>query len=126
MNSFSIRLEFDVLSRVRKIAMWNILLPTFVIFCQAWKNVSFSCDVNKFVVIIPIEKMVCLFRVYIVPEYTSVGKGGAFETVLLLRTISKIAFLMRARFGEAGEEIICRNFNMASAGKHGTGGIYAT
>lgn len=135
MNSFSIRAEFDVSSRVKKIAMLDILLSTFVIFLLGLGNISFSRDVNT-LVIMPIEKMVRLVReISINPlgkdytlssEHTSVGDGGAFETVLLLRTISKIASLMRVGFGEAGAEIIGRNLNMASAGKGGAGGIYAT
>ena len=36
------------------------------------------------------------------------------ETTLLLRTISKIAGLMRIRFSEAGAEIIAKNLNMSS------------
>ncbi len=135
MNSFSIRAEFDVSSRVRKIAMLDIFLSTFVIFLLGLGNISFSRDVNT-LVIVPIEKMVRLVREISInplgkdytssPEHTSVGEGGAFETVLLLRTISKIASLMRVGFGEAGAEIIGRNLNMASAGKGGAGGIYAT
>jgi class 3 adenylate cyclase len=134
-NSFSIMAEFDISRRVKSIAILDIFLSTFVILLLGLGTVSFSRDVNN-LVIIPIEKMVRLVREISVnplgkdyassPDLTSAGEGGAFETVLLLRTISKIASLMRVGFGEAGAEIIGRNLNMASAGKGGAGGIYAT
>ena len=39
-------------------------------------------------------------------------RNDGFETTLLLRTISKIAGLMRVGFGEAGAGIIGRNLSM--------------
>jgi hypothetical protein len=115
--------------------MLDIFLSTFVIFLLGLGNISFLHNVNT-LIIMPFEKMVHLVREISInplgkdyalsPEHTSVGEGGAFETVLLLRTISKMASLMRVGFGKARTEIIGRNLNMASAGKGGVGGIYAT
>ena len=81
----------------------------------------FSKDVDT-LVIIPIEKMVKLVRdISINPlgknhsirddEFGATDDG--METTLLLRTISKIAGLMRVGFGEAGAKIIGSNLNMS-------------
>ena len=110
---------FDISARAREEAILGILLTTFVIGLLAVGTMTFSRDVNT-LVILPIEKMVQLVRDI---SANPLGKDYSFgpdqiremddgmETTLLLRTISKIAGLMRVGFGEAGAEIIGKNLN---------------
>lgn len=121
-RSFTMTAAFDESSRADEEAILGILLTSFVILLLAIGTMTFSRDVNS-LVIIPIEKMVQLVREI---SANPLGKKFSFstnevkgtddgmETTLLLRTISKIAGLMRIGFGEAGAEIICRNLNMAN------------
>lgn len=112
---------FDLSRQAKEESLLSILLTTFIIILLAVGTMTFSRDVNS-LVIIPIEKMVQLVR-----EISANPLGKDFsltpqdienmddgmETTLLLRTISKIAGLMRVGFGEAGAEIIGRNLSMS-------------
>mmetsp|Transcript_7066 Transcript_7066/g.19725 ORF Transcript_7066/g.19725 Transcript_7066/m.19725 type:complete len:973 (+) Transcript_7066:256-3174(+) len=110
---------FDISARAREEAILGILLTTFVIGLLAVGTMTFSRDVNT-LVILPIEKMVQLVRdisanplgkdYSLGPDQIREMDDG-METTLLLRTISKIAGLMRVGFGEAGAEIIGKNLN---------------
>ena len=110
---------FDNSARAREEAILGILLTTFVICLLAVGTMTFSRDVNT-LVILPIEKMVQLVRdisanplgkdYSLGPDQIREMDDG-METTLLLRTISKIAGLMRVGFGEAGAEIIGKNLN---------------
>jgi len=113
---------FDISQRAREESLLATLLTTFVIILLAAGTLTFSRDVNA-LVIIPIEKMVQLVREIsanplgknytLMPEDIKKMDDG-LETTLLLRTISKIAGLMRVGFGEAGAEIIGKNLNMTN------------
>lgn len=113
---------FDISKRVDEEALLGILLTTFVIILLAAGTMTFSRDVNS-LVIIPIEQMVQLVREIsanplgknfsLSPDELR-GTDDGMETTLLLRTISKIAGLMRVGFGEAGAEIIGKNLNMSN------------
>ena len=113
---------FDISERVDEEALLAILLTTFVIILLAVGTMTFSKDVNN-LVIIPIEQMVQLVREIsanplgksfsLSPDDLK-GTDDGMETTLLLRTISKIAGLMRVGFGEAGAEIIGKNLNMSN------------
>ncbi len=113
---------FDYSKRAEEEALLGILLTTFVILLLAVGTMTFSKDVNH-LVILPIEKMVQLVReisanplgenLSLSPHELK-GSDDGMETTLLLRTISKIAGLMRIGFGEAGAEIIGRNLNMSN------------
>ena len=120
-DSLKMSAIFDKSEQANEEALLAILLTTFVIILLAAGTMTFSRDVN-FLVIIPIEKMVQLVREIsanplgkdfsLTPEDIKRMDDG-METTLLLRTISKIAGLMRIGFGEAGAEIIGKNLNMA-------------
>lgn len=119
---FTMTALFDESSKAKEEAILGILLTSFVILLLAVGTMTFSRDVNS-LVIIPIEKMVQLVREisanplgkkYSLSQNEIKGSDDGMETTLLLRTISKIAGLMRIGFGEAGAEIICRNLNMSS------------
>ena len=131
---------FDLSARAREEAILGILLTTFVIGLLAVGTMTFSRDVNT-LVILPIEKMVQLVRdisanplgkdYSLGPDQIREMDDG-METTLLLRTISKIAGLMRVGFGEAGAEIIGKNLNATQShddehhdgmGLMGSGGI---
>lgn len=131
---------FDISARAREEAILGILLTTFVIGLLAVGTMTFSRDVNT-LVILPIEKMVQLVRdisanplgkdYSLGPDQIREMDDG-METTLLLRTISKIAGLMRVGFGEAGAEIIGKNLNATQShddehyggmGLMGSGGI---
>ena len=121
-KGYSMTASFDETKRADEEAFLGMLLTTFVIFLLAVGTMAFSRDVN-ILVIIPIEKMVQLVREI---SANPLGKNfsldpkeiqdddDGMETTLLLRTISKIAGLMRVGFGEAGAEIIGKNLNMSS------------
>ena len=132
---------FDISARAREEAILGILLTTFVIGLLAVGTMTFSRDVNT-LVILPIEKMVQLVRdISANPLGKDYSLGpdqirdmdDGMETTLLLRTISKIAGLMRVGFGEAGAEIIGKNLNATQShdddehyggmGLMGSGGI---
>lgn len=114
---------FDVSKAADEEAFLNVILTTFVILLLAVGTMVFSRDVN-ILVIIPIEKMVQLVREIsanplgkdfsLKPEDIKQMDDG-METTLLLRTISKIAGLMRVGFGEAGAEIIGKNLGHMSS-----------
>jgi len=122
MDNHSMTAVFDVSRRVYEEAQLGLLLTSFVIVLLAVGTMTFSRDVNK-LVIIPIEQMVQLVREI---SANPLGKNfslsqdelkkldDGMETTLLLRTISKIAGLMRVGFGEAGAEIIGKNLNISS------------
>ncbi len=119
---YALTAAFDVSQRVDEEALLGILLTSFVIMLLAVGTMTFSRDVNS-LVILPIEKMVQLVREIsanplgknfsLSPDELK-GTDDGMETTLLLRTISKIAGLMRVGFGEAGAEIIGKNLNMSS------------
>lgn len=119
---YSLVATFDVSRRADEEAMLGVLLTSFVILLLAVGTMTFSRDVNS-LVIIPIEKMVQLVREIsanplgknfsLSPDELK-GADDGMETTVLLRTISKIAGLMRIGFGEAGAEIIGKNLNMSS------------
>lgn len=129
-DSFTMTAAFDYIIKAEEEAFLGILLTTFVIFLLAAGTMAFQRDVNN-LVILPIEKMVQLVREIsanplgknfsLSPDELK-GTDDGMETTLLLRTISKIAGLMRVGFGEAGAEIIARNLNMSNE-ENGTGAI---
>lgn len=122
---------FDITGRVREEAILGILLTSFVIILLGLGMVSFTKDVHN-LVIVPIEHMIQLVREI---SENPLGKDlslragdnnsnnkqkdDGMETTLLIRTISKIAGLMRVGFGEAGADIIGKNLNIT----HGTDAI---
>ncbi|KAL7552648.1 hypothetical protein ACHAWF_015882 [Thalassiosira exigua] len=115
---------FDASGRVREEALLGILLTSFVIVLLGLGMVSFTKDVRN-LVIVPIEHMIQLVReISENPLGNNLSlkiddkhrKDDGMETTLLIRTISKIAGLMRVGFGEAGADIIGKNLNVA----HGT------
>ena len=119
---------FDTSAKAFEEAWLGVLLTTFVIALLAVGTMTFASDVNN-LVIIPIERMVQL-----VTEISSNPLGGdlnskigdtentydGMETTVLLRTITKIAGLMRVGFGEAGAEIIGRNLNLSQSDEGGS------
>lgn len=121
-DNYSVMAAFDISMRAEEEALLGILLTSFVILLLAVGTTTFSRDVNN-LVILPIEKMVQLVREItanplgknfsLSPDELK-GSDDGMETTLLLRTISKIAGLMRVGFGEAGAEIIARNLNMSN------------
>ena len=120
-ESLKLTAEFDMSSQIEEAALLNLMLTTFVIFLLAVGTLTFSHDVNN-LVIIPIEKMVHLVREissnplghnqgYLNDDFKKMDDG--METTLLLKTISKIAGLMKVGFGEAGAEIISKNLDLS-------------
>ena len=125
-DQYSVTAMFDITGRADEEAVLGILLTSFVIVLLAVGTMTFSRDVNN-LVILPIEQMVQLVREisanplgknFSLSPNELKGTDDGMETTLLLRTISKIAGLMRVGFGEAGAEIIGRNLNMMSS-EHG-------
>ncbi len=121
-DTYTLTAVFDVTKRAEEEALLGILLTSFVIILLAVGTMTFSNDVNN-LVILPIEKMVQLVREistnplgknFSLSPKEIEGTDDGMETTLLLRTISKIAGLMRVGFGEAGAEIIGKNLNMSS------------
>lgn len=121
-SNLSLMAIFDVKQRSNEEAVFNVLLTSFVVILLAVGTMTFSRDVNK-LVILPIEKMVQMVREISANPLGNtcslslndlMGTDDGMETTLLLKTISKIASLMRVGFGEAGAEIIGRNLNMCS------------
>ena len=110
---------FDASERKREEAVLGILLTSFVIVLLGLGMVSFTKDVRN-LVILPIEHMIQLVREI---SENPLGKDlslkvddlkhkdDGMETTLLIRTIAKIAGLMRVGFGEAGADIIGKNLN---------------
>lgn len=119
---------FDTSDKARQEAIMGTLLTTFVILLLAIGTLILSRDVN-ILVIEPIEKMVQMVKEISANPLSRKlstnledikGMDDGLETTLLLRTISKIAGLMRIGFGEAGAEIIGRNLSSTTgAGKGG-------
>ena len=122
---YSMTSVFDITGRVREEAILGILLTSFVVILLGLGMVSFNKDVHN-LVIVPIEHMIQLVREI---SENPLGKGlslrtgdngnnkqkdDGMETTLLIRTISKIAGLMRVGFGEAGADIIGRNLNITN------------
>mmetsp|Transcript_2693 Transcript_2693/g.4092 ORF Transcript_2693/g.4092 Transcript_2693/m.4092 type:complete len:886 (+) Transcript_2693:79-2736(+) len=114
---------FDITGRVREEAILGILLTSFVIILLGLGMVSFTKDVHS-LVIVPIEHMIQLVReisenplgkdlsLRAGDNSNNKQKDDGMETTLLIRTISKIAGLMRVGFGEAGADIIGKNLNI--------------
>jgi class 3 adenylate cyclase len=111
---------FDASERVREEALLGILLTSFIIVLLGLGMISFTKDVRN-LVIVPIEKMIHLVREI---SENPLGKDFSLmddnnqkddmETTVLIRTISKIAGLMRVGFGEAGADIIGKNLNITT------------
>lgn len=111
---------FDASERVREEALLGILLTSFIIVLLGLGMISFTKDVRN-LVIVPIEKMIQLVREI---SENPLGKDFSLtddnnqkddmETTVLIRTISKIAGLMRVGFGEAGADIIGKNLNITT------------
>ena len=111
---------FDATARVREEALLGILLTSFIIVLLGLGMISFTKDVRN-LVIVPIEKMIQLVREI---SENPLGKDFSLiddknqkddmETTVLIRTISKIAGLMRVGFGEAGADIIGKNLNITT------------
>ena len=111
---------FDASERKREEAIFGVLLTSFVIVLLCLGMLSFTKDVRN-LVIVPIERMIQLVREI---SENPLGKDlslkiddrnhkdDGMETTLLIRTISKIAGLMRVGFGEAGADIIGKNLNI--------------
>lgn len=112
---------FDASERKREEALLGVLLTSFVIVLLGLGMVSFTKDVRN-LVIVPIEHMIQLVReisenplgkdLSLNLDLDKRHKDDGMETTLLIRTISKIAGLMRVGFGEAGADIIGKNLNM--------------
>lgn len=110
---------FDASERVREEAVLGILLTSFVTVLLGLGMLSFSKDVRN-LVIVPIEHMIQLVReISENPLGNNLSltlddkhKDDGMETTLLIRTIMKIAGLMRVGFGEAGADIIGKNLNI--------------
>ena len=112
---------FDITGRVREEAVLGILLTSFVIVLLGLGMVSFTKDVHN-LVIVPIEHMIRLVHeisenplgkdLSLKVDDNKKHKDDGMETTLLIRTISKIAGLMRVGFGEAGADIIGKNLNI--------------
>jgi class 3 adenylate cyclase len=110
---------FDASERVREEAFLGMLLTSFVIVLLGLGMISFTKDVRN-LVIVPIEKMVQLVKEIsenplgndFSLKIDDKNKDDGMETTLLIRTISKIAGLMRVGFGEAGADIIGKNLNI--------------
>ena len=120
--SHSMTAVFDITRRVREEAILGILLTSFVIVLLGLGMVSFTKDVHN-LVIVPIEHMIQLVREISenplgkdlsLKAYNNKHKDDGMETTLLIRTISKIAGLMRVGFGEAGADIIGKNLNITN------------
>ncbi|KAL3784601.1 hypothetical protein HJC23_007057 [Cyclotella cryptica] len=113
---------FDDSQRIREEALLGILLTSFIIVLLGLGMISFTKDVRH-LVIVPIEKMIQLVREI---SENPLGKDFSLiddkhenddmETTVLIRTISKIAGLMRVGFGEAGADIIGKNLNITTGG----------
>ena len=111
---------FDATARIREEALLGILLTSFIIVLLGLGMISFTKDVRN-LVIVPIEKMIQLVREI---SENPLGKDFSLiddknqkddmETTVLIRTISKIAGLMRVGFGEAGADIIGKNLNITT------------
>jgi class 3 adenylate cyclase len=115
---------FDVTGRNREDSFLGVLLTSFVLVLLGLAILSFNQDIHV-LVILPIEHMMHLVREI---SENPLGKqlsrmldnnmhnDDGMETTRLIRTISKIAGLMRVGFGEAGADIIGQNLNFT----HGT------
>ncbi len=112
---------FDASERKRDEATLGILLTSFVILLLGYGMVSFTQDVHN-LVIVPIEHMMQLVKEISenplgkdisLSVYDKRHNDDGMETTLLIRTISKIAGLMRVGFGEAGADIIGKSLNFA-------------
>ena len=112
---------FDASERKRDEANLGILLTSFVILLLGFGMVSFTRDVHN-LVIVPIEHMMQLVKEISenplgkdisLSVYDKRHNDDGMETTLLIRTISKIAGLMRVGFGEAGADIIGKSLNFA-------------
>lgn len=115
---------FDVTGRNREDSFLGVLLTSFVLVLLGLAILSFNQDIHV-LVILPIEHMMHLVREV---SENPLGKqlsrmldnnmhnDDGMETTRLIRTISKIAGLMRVGFGEAGADIIGQNLNFS----HGT------
>jgi class 3 adenylate cyclase len=112
---------FDASEKKRDEATLGILLTSFVILLLGFGMVSFTRDVNH-LVIVPIEHMMQLVKEICenplgkdisLSVYDKRHNDDGMETTLLIRTISKIAGLMRVGFGEAGADIIGKSLNFA-------------
>jgi len=112
---------FDASERKRDEATLGVLLTSFVILLLGFGMVSFTQDVHN-LVIVPIEHMMQLVKEICenplgkdisLSLYDKRHNDDGMETTLLIRTISKIAGLMRVGFGEAGADIIGKSLNFA-------------
>lgn len=110
---------FDASARKRDEASLGIFLTSFIILLLGFGMASFTSDVHN-LVIVPIEHMMQLVKEISanplgkeisISVHDKRHKDDGMETTLLIRTISKIAGLMRVGFGEAGADIIGRSLN---------------
>lgn len=113
---------FDKSGRNREDSFLGILLTSFVLVLLGLAILSFNQDIHL-LVILPIEHMMHLVRE--ISENPlgkqlslmlddNMHKDDGMETTRLIRTISKIAGLMRVGFGEAGADIIGQNLNFSN------------
>eukprot|EP00578_Thalassiosira_sp_NH16_P003983 CAMPEP_0181134474 /NCGR_PEP_ID=MMETSP1071-20121207/32108_1 /TAXON_ID=35127 /ORGANISM="Thalassiosira sp., Strain NH16" /LENGTH=864 /DNA_ID=CAMNT_0023220997 /DNA_START=56 /DNA_END=2647 /DNA_ORIENTATION=- len=118
----SMTVVFDASERIWEEALLGILLTSFVIVLLGLGMVSFTKDVRN-LVIVPIERMIQLVneisenplgKDFSLKVDDKNNKDDGMETTLLIRTISKIAGLMRVGFGEAGADIIGKNLNISN------------
>ncbi|KAL3809302.1 hypothetical protein ACHAXA_009426 [Cyclostephanos tholiformis] len=110
---------FDASGRKEDDARLGVLLTSFVIILLGLGMVTFTRDVHD-LVIVPIEHMMQLVKEISenplgkeisLSVYDEEHNDDGMETTLLIRTISKIAGLMRVGFGEAGADIIGKSLN---------------
>jgi class 3 adenylate cyclase len=110
---------FDASKRKADEARLGVLLTSFVVLLLGLGMVTFTRDVHD-LVIVPIEHMMQLVKEISenplgkelsLSVYDKRHNDDGMETTLLIRTISKIAGLMRVGFGEAGADIIGKSLN---------------
>ena len=112
---------FDATGRYREDSFFGVLLTSFVLVLLGLAILSFNQDIH-ILVILPIEHMMHLVRE--ISENPlgkqlslmlddNMHKDDGMETTRLIRTISKIAGLMRVGFGEAGADIIGQNLKFS-------------
>lgn len=121
-DGISMTTIFDATGRNREDSFLGVLLTSFVLMLLGLAILSFNQDIH-ILVILPIEHMMHLVREISENPLgkqlslmldNNMHKDDGMETSRLIRTISKIAGLMRVGFGEAGADIIGQNLNFSN------------
>ncbi len=121
-DGMSMTAIFDATGRYQEDSFFGVLLTSFVLVLLGLAILSFNQDIH-ILVILPIEHMMHLVReisenplgkqLSLILD-DNMHKDDGMETTRLIRTISKIAGLMRVGFGEAGADIIGQNLNFSN------------